>query len=213
MTKIKKFVFNPFLENTYVVWDDKTYEGMIIDAGCSNDDENELLNRFILSKKIVIKYLISTHCHIDHILGNKFISEKFAPVYFAPEKDLPLLQSLKQQGKMFGIQTEDSPMPNKYLSSTESLLLGKISFSFIETPGHTPGGFCIHNSENKIIFSGDVLFFESIGRTDLWGGDSTQLYDSIKSNLFSLDINTRVYPGHGEETTIGYEIENNEFIS
>lgn len=213
MTKVKKFVFNPFSENTYVVWDDNSLEGMIIDAGCSNDDENKTISDFINNQNLNIKYLVSTHSHIDHVLGNKFINEKYSPIFFAPEKDLPLLKSLPQQGIMFGIEIEDYPLPDKYLSELEPLQLGEIIFNLIETPGHTPGEFCIHNEDEKILFSGDVLFFESIGRTDLWGGNSAQLLASIKNKLLVLDKETKVHPGHGESTTIGYELVNNEFLN
>ncbi|MBK8946396.1 MAG: MBL fold metallo-hydrolase [Ignavibacteriae bacterium] len=211
MIEIQKFIFNPFQENTYVVWDKSTKESIIIDPGCNSNYEEEILIEFVEKNNLKIKYLINTHCHIDHIFGNSFIKEKYQCDFLAPELDIPLLDKLLDQANMFGVSAKKSPRPNKFISEDLKLNLGENKISFLFTPGHTAGEFSILIN-NNICFSGDVLFLEGIGRTDLWGGDYKTLINSIESKLFRLDDNTKVYPGHGDETTIGYEKINNPFL-
>jgi glyoxylase-like metal-dependent hydrolase (beta-lactamase superfamily II) len=212
MIKIQKFIFNSFSENTYLVWDENSMEALIIDPGCHSRDEEETLVQFIADNKIRIKFMINTHCHIDHVLGNRFIKEKFNPLFLAPEKDIPLLQNLKMQSEMVGFDEVESPMPDEFINEKMEIFLGDEKFNFVETPGHTPGEFCLYSPTNKILFSGDVLFYETIGRTDIWGGNFEVLINSIKNKLLSLDRDTVVFPGHGEPTTIEHEILNNEFL-
>ncbi len=213
MIKLNKFVFNPFQENTYVVWDQISLEAIIIDPGCSNSIEEEKLSDFISDNNLNPKYLINTHCHIDHVLGNKFVKDKYQIPYYAPELDIPLLDNLIDQAKMFGLDVNRSPLPDDFITENLELKIGDTSFSFIFTPGHTPGEYCILFNEDKICISGDVLFLEGIGRTDLWGGDYETLLESIRNNLFTLDEKFTVYPGHGDETTIGHEKKNNPFLT
>ena len=212
MVKINKFIFNPFQENTYIVWDEDSLEAIVVDPGCSNNEEEEKISEFIKNKELNIKYLINTHCHIDHILGNKFISDKYNVPFYAPELDLPLLDNLIDQAKMFGLNVNKSPLPDHYITEDLQLEIGKSTFHFIFTPGHTPGEYCILFDEDKICLSGDVLFLEGIGRTDLWGGNYDILLQSIKNKLFSLDESFIVYPGHGDQTTIAHEKKNNPFL-
>ncbi len=212
MIEIKKFVFNPFQENTYVVWDSITKETVIVDPGCSNNIEEEQLNSFISDQNLSVKYLISTHCHIDHVLGNLFVKDKYQCKYYAPELDIPLLDRLIDQASMFGVKANKSPLPDLYITEDLELSVGESKFNFLFTPGHTPGEYCIIFHKEKICISGDVLFLEGIGRTDLWGGDYTTLINSIEEKLFLLNDETIVYPGHGDETTIGHEKKNNPFL-
>lgn len=212
MIKIKIFEFNPFSENTYLVWDDVSREAIFIDPGCYSSDEKEILDSFVAKNSLVPKYLINTHCHIDHILGNAFIKKKYDVKFFAPSDDLFLLHGLSEQAEMFGLKSDASPLPDEYLTESIELIIGKEKFNVISTPGHTPGGHCLLCLQSNILFSGDVLFFESIGRTDLPGGDYQTLQKSILNKLLTLDDKIVVYPGHGESTTIGYEKENNPFI-
>jgi len=212
MIKIQKFIFNSFSENTYLIWDENSMEALIIDPGCHSRDEEETLVQFIADNKIRIKFMINTHCHIDHVLGNRFIKEKFNPLFLAPEKDIPLLQNLKMQSEMVGFDEVESPMPDEFINEKMEIFLGDEKFNFVETPGHTPGEFCLYSPTNKILFSGDVLFYETIGRTDIWGGNFEVLINSIKNKLLSLDRDTVVFPGHGEPTTIEHEILNNELL-
>ncbi|MBV6419341.1 MAG: Hydroxyacylglutathione hydrolase GloC [Ignavibacteriaceae bacterium] len=212
MLKIKLFTFNVFSENTIIIWDDKSGDAAIVDPGTSSStEENELLS-FISSKDLRIKYLINTHCHIDHILGCSFVKEKFNPVYYAPELDLPLLDNAQQQAQMFDLDIDQPPIPDKLITEQTEIMIGESKLQFLFTPGHTPGEFCIYIEEEKICVTGDVLFKESIGRTDLWGGNYETLLNSIHEKLILLPDDVIIYPGHGEPSTIGYEKQNNPFL-
>jgi len=212
MLKIKVFTFNLFSENTILIWDEEIKESAIVDPGTSSTEEENILSDFISNKKLDIKYLINTHCHIDHILGCKFVKEKFNPIYFAPKEDLPLLQNAQQQASMFNITLDNPPKPDNFITEQTELYLGNSRMKFIFTPGHTPGEFCIYFEEEKICISGDVLFKESIGRTDLWGGNYETLIESIEKKLLTLPDEVVFYPGHGDSSTIGYEKQNNPFL-
>lgn len=212
MLKIKLFTFNVFSENTIIIWDDESRDAAIVDPGTSSStEENELLS-FISSKDLRIKYLINTHCHIDHILGCSFVKEKFNPVYYAPELDLPLLDNAQQQAQMFDLDIDQPPIPDKLITEQTEIMIGESKLQFLFTPGHTPGEFCIYIEEEKICVTGDVLFKESIGRTDLWGGNYETLLNSIHEKLILLPDDVVIYPGHGEPSTIGYEKQNNPFL-
>ena len=213
MIVIKSFTFNLFSENTYIVWDELTKESAIIDPGCSIISEEEKLSNYISEHNLQAKYLINTHCHIDHILGCKFVKEKYNPVFFIPEKDLFLLERAEVQASAFGLNIEKLPIPDKYLSEDLQLKLGRSRVSFLFTPGHTPGEFCIYFKGEAFCITGDVLFKNSIGRTDLWGGDYDTLIHSIKTKLFSLPNNVTIYPGHGENSKIGLEKSENPFLN
>lgn len=212
MLKIKSFIFNWFSENTYVVWDEVSKEGIIFDPGCSNIEEEKILVQFIEENKINVKYLINTHCHIDHILGNAFIAEKYNVDLFIPKNDEPLLLHSNEQGRAFNIDVKEFTNSFFFVDDNENFLLGDEKLIPIFTPGHTPGEFCFYNEANKILISGDVLFRESIGRTDLWGGNYEQLIDSINQKILCLPDETKVYPGHGELTSVGWEKMNNPFF-
>ena len=212
MVKLNKFIFNAFQENTYIVWDEESLDTIIVDPGCSNSDEEKIITNFVKSNNLKIKYLINTHCHIDHVLGNHFIKENYKVPFYAPELDLPLLDNLLDQAKMFGLNVNKSPLPDQYITEDLELKIGNSIFRFIFTPGHTPGEYCILFDEDKICLSGDVLFLEGIGRTDLWGGDYDTLLQSIRNKLFILDDNFIVFPGHGDKTTIAHEKMNNPFL-
>ena len=179
MIQIQKFTFNLFSENTFVLWDDELKECAIVDPGCSERDEEKELESFIIHNNLKVKYLINTHCHIDHILGCEFVKQKFNPVYYAPELDIPLLQNANMQADMVGISFSISLRPDEFLSEGKSLLIGTSELLFLFTPGHTPGEFCIYIPDIKTCITGDVLFFDSIGRTDLWGGNYKTLIKSI----------------------------------
>lgn len=212
MLQIKKFTFNMFSENTFVIWDDVTRESAIIDPGCFDESEEDQLINFIDSKNLKISYLINTHCHIDHIFGCRFVKEKFNPVYFAPEKDVPLLKNVDTQAKMLGINFSNTILPDQYLTEQTILNLGNSELKFLFTPGHTPGEYCIYLPKEEICITGDVLFYDSIGRTDLWGGNYDNLIKSIIEKLLTLPDGTKIYPGHGSESTILRERTNNPFL-
>lgn len=213
MIKVEKFVFNAFSENTFILWDDESKEAIIVDPGCSDESEENILTEFISTNELKIKYLINTHCHIDHIFGCKFIKEKYNPTFLVPEKDLPLLQNAAKQAEMFGVEIGIPPQPDQLLYEESALTINQSEIKSIFTPGHTPGEFCLYLEKEKILISGDVLFKASIGRTDLWGGDYNTLIQSIKTKLLNLPFDVKVFPGHGEETTIGYEEKFNPFLN
>ncbi len=213
MLSIKKFIFNPFSENTYLLWDNKTLETMIIDPGCSDGEEENQLFNFIESNKLIPKYLVNTHCHIDHVLGVNSILKKYKIKYLAPEGDLPLLNHAVSQAEMFGLRIQEIKNSDEFLSEDSILFLGDERIQCLFTPGHTPGEYCLYSPTNKICITGDVLFQHSIGRTDLWGGNYNQLINSIKTKLFTLPDEVVIYPGHGEVSTIGDEKKFNPFLN
>ena len=213
MVQVKVFTFNLFAENTFVIWDDETKEAAIIDPGNSTNEEQKILTNFISSQNLNIKYLINTHCHIDHILGCSFVKKKYNPLYYAPEKDLILLENAHQQAQMFDITFQQPPKPDKLIDEELELTLGISKIKFLFTPGHTPGEYCLYLEKEKICITGDVLFKEGIGRTDLWGGDYNTLINSIENKLLTLPDDVIIYPGHGDSSTIGYEKQYNPFLN
>ena len=209
---VQKFMFGPFQENTFLIWDETTKECAVIDPGCYNDSEETNLVKFISFKSLKIKYLILTHCHIDHILGCAFIKEKYNPQFYVPENDLPLLQNAGQQASAFNLKLKTPPPHDNLITEDLVLYLGEKKLEFISTPGHTPGEYSIYQKDESICITGDVLFKGSIGRTDLWGGDYQTLMDSITNKLYTLPDNVVIYPGHGENSTIGIEKTTNHFF-
>ena len=210
--KIKSFAFNPFQENTYVVYDD-TKECIIIDPGCYTDKERYQLRSFITSEGLKPVKLINTHCHIDHVLGNMFVSELWDLELYMHIEDLPLLENAGNIGKMYGLEDyEGSPYPKHFLAQDDTLTFGESSFKILFTPGHAPGHICLYSKENNLLIAGDVLFQGSIGRTDLPGGDHSTLVNSIITQLFPLSNETQVFCGHGPSTNLGYEKEHNPFL-
>jgi glyoxylase-like metal-dependent hydrolase (beta-lactamase superfamily II) len=213
MLNVQKFVFSDFMENTYIVWDEQSKETAVIDPGCYTPQEEKQLADFITANSLNLKYLINTHCHIDHIFGNAFVSENYVVKFLAPEHDLFLLDLMKEQATNFGVELKDSPKPDILIREDTKIDIGFFSPKFLSTPGHTPDEYSIYFENEKICFSGDVLFYEGIGRTDLWGGDFDKLIGSIKNKLFVMPDDTEVYPGHGDKTTIGHEKIHNPFLT
>jgi len=210
--RIKSFTFNPFQENTFVVYDE-TKECIIIDPGCYTEKERTELRRFITSEGLKPVKLINTHCHIDHVLGNKFVSELWGLELYMHKEDLPLLENAGNIGKMYGMEDyEGSPYPKHFLAQDDTLTFGESSFKILFTPGHAPGHICLYSKENNLVIAGDVLFQGSIGRTDLPGGDHGTLINSIITQLFPLPNETQVFCGHGPATKLGYEKEHNPFL-
>ena len=209
---IKSFTFNPFQENTYIVYD-KTKECLIIDPGCYTDAERKELKAFIEEKELRPVKLINTHCHIDHVLGNKFTSEQWDLELYMHKEDLPVLEKVGEIGKMYGLEDyEGSPYPKHFLAQGDTLTFGESSFEILFTPGHAPGHICLYSKENNLLIAGDVIFQRSIGRTDLPGGDHSTLINSIVTQLFPLPNETQVFCGHGPSTNLGYEKEHNPFL-
>ena len=212
MLKLQKFTFNSFAENTYVIWCDEKKEAAIVDPGCFDKNEEDELINFIKKNNLLVKYLLNTHCHIDHVLGNSFIKEAFNPEYYAPEKDIVLLEYFQMQCETVGIKADKPPIPENFITEDLDLKIGNVPVKFLFTPGHTPGEYCFYFENEKKCITGDVLFRGSIGRTDLWGGNYDTLLNSIKTKLLTLDNDVAIYPGHGEESNIGIERNSNPFL-
>jgi hydroxyacylglutathione hydrolase len=212
MITIQAFTFNPFQENTYVLFDE-TKECVIIDPGCYEKAEQETLKNFIETNDLNPVKLLNTHCHIDHVLGNKFVADTWGLDLEMHELDLPLLHSVKDYCTAYGFTNyEESPEPKTFLKEGEQITFGNSSLDILFTPGHAPGHITLHSTEQNFVIAGDVLFLASIGRTDLPGGDYDTLIDSIKTVLLPLADETQVFCGHGPSTTIGFERTNNSFL-
>lgn len=209
--KLQSFTFNYFSENTYVLFDESK-ECVIIDPGCHQPEEEQKLVQFIEGNHLIPKRLIQTHCHIDHIFGNKFVFDKWGLLPEYHELEQKVLSSAVEYVKMWGIDYKPSPIGVLRLDVNQEVTFGNTSLKLLFTPGHSPGSVCFYHKESNQIISGDVLFRMSIGRTDLPGGNYETLMQSIFQQLLTLPDETKVYSGHGPVTTIGFEKKNNPFL-
>lgn len=209
--QIKKLTFNPIQENMYVIYDD-TKECIIIDPGCYFHQEREELKSFIEENELIPVKLINTHCHLDHICGNKYVADTWKLKLEANKFDEYNLQRSIEAGILYNMPIEPSPSIEVDLKEGDDIVFGNSRLSILFTPGHSSGSISFYSQEHKFLIAGDVLFRMSIGRTDLPGGDFDTLIDTIKSKLLILPKDVIVYSGHGEETTIGYEMKNNPFL-
>lgn len=212
MISIKILEFNPFRENTYIVADN-TGKCIIIDPGCENRREKEVLKSELGKSGLIPVKLINTHCHIDHILGNVFIKETFSIPLLIHRLELPLLNSAEQQRIIFGLEPDDSAEPDIFVEEGEIIKFGNSEFEVLHVPGHSPGSIVLVNRPEKIAFVGDVLFQGSIGRSDIPGGDFNILIENIKGKLLVLDPDTVIYPGHGPATKVSTERTSNPFLT
>lgn len=210
--KIKKFEFNMFPVNCYVLWD-SSKEAIVIDAGCFYEEEKQTLKNFLVKNELTVKHLLNTHLHLDHIFGNPFMLHEFGIKAEANQADEFWLESAPKQSRMFGFQLKEEPVPlGHYICDGDLIKAGDITLEAIHVPGHSPGSLVFYNQAEHCIFSGDVLFQGSIGRADLTGGNFEELKEGICSRLFILPNETVVYPGHGAPTTIGMEKMENPFF-
>ena len=211
--KIKTFEFNPLGVNTYVLYD-KTGECVVIDASCFFPDERELLLNFILDNNLVVKHLLNTHLHFDHVFGVNFMASQFGLKLQVHPDDVFLLDNLPQQLQMFGFNTnvDYAPEIGNYLKENDIISFGEQQLKVLHVPGHSPGSIVFYNEKEKFAVVGDVLFNGSIGRTDLPGGNFDQLIEGIRTKLFTLPDDTEIYSGHGPKTTIGQEKKYNPFV-
>jgi glyoxylase-like metal-dependent hydrolase (beta-lactamase superfamily II) len=211
MLQIKKFTFNPIQENTLVVYDE-TGECVIIDAGCHFENERRELDKFIEANDLKPVRLINTHCHFDHLMGVTHCRQKYKLPFEIHINEASHVGIAAEQGDFFGVPMEPVDAPDSFFKEGDRLTFGHSYLKVIEAPGHSPGGVVFYNPEAKILIAGDVLFYGSIGRTDLPGGSFEQLTGNIKTKLLTLPEETVVYCGHGPETTIGFEKKNNPFL-
>ncbi|MBK8562149.1 MAG: MBL fold metallo-hydrolase [Saprospiraceae bacterium] len=206
------FTFNPFQENTYIVFDE-TKECAIIDPGCFEAHERIELDKFIQDNELKPVRLINTHCHLDHVFGNAFVSRTWELELEIHKGELPVLEAVPQIAKFYGMPSgELSPAPGRFIEEGEVIAFGKTKMEAILTPGHSPASLSFYIREGGLLLAGDVLFREGIGRTDLPGGDYDTLIASIKDKLLPLGDEVKVFPGHGPSTTIGHERRHNPFL-
>lgn len=211
MINVHYFAFGPFQENTYVLWDE-TNECIILDPGNSTASENKKLSDFISQKSLNVKRLILTHAHIDHINGNKYVFDTYGLLPEVHEDDVPFIEKHMATATMYGIPAIQSPMPKTFIKEGDVISFGNSALQTLHTPGHSPGSISYYNLEDKFIIGGDVLFYGSIGRSDLPMGNHNTLIKSIKEKLMPLGDDMKVYSGHGMPTTIGFERMNNPFL-
>lgn len=212
MAEIICFSFNPFQENTYIVFDE-TRECVIIDPGCFENFEKKALRDEIEKRNLKPVRLLNTHCHIDHVLGNKFVADTWKLNLEIHREDLPTLHALPNYAHIFGVgNLEESPEPGSFLEEGDKVQFGNTTLDVIFVPGHAPGHIAFVNHPDKTVISGDVLFAGSIGRTDLPGGSLPVLLASIKNKLLPLGDDFTVYSGHGPSTTIKKEKRENYFL-
>ena len=209
--KIKKFTFNEFQENTYIIYD-KTKECAIIDPGCNSNSEKNMIVNFIKQEKLTPVKLINTHCHIDHVFGNDFINKEFNLKLHINNKEMENLEMAKKYSEIYDIDYTPYKDEIKFIKEDEKIYFGETELNIIFTPGHSSGHISLISEKQKTIISGDVLFRESIGRTDLPGGDFNTLIKSIKEKIFKYPEEYIVLPGHGPETQINHEKNNNPFL-
>lgn len=211
MVSIQVFVFGYFQENTYILWDE-TKECVIIDPGNTNAREDQELVNYITQQNLKPVRLLLTHGHIDHIAGNDFVYSKYGLLPEVHQEDVFLIQSQELIAQMYGIPCTPSPLPQKLIQDGSIIQFGNTELVCIHTPGHSPGSITYYNKKHNLAIAGDVLFYESIGRTDLPKANFDTLKYSIQKKLYTLPDNTIIYSGHGPATTIGYEKKNNMFI-
>ena len=212
MITLKIFVFNPFQENTYVL-SDESKECIIVDPGMNSQEEQDELNHYIEKNNLLPKAIVNTHCHVDHVLGCQHLIKKYNIPFYANELEIPLLETAIQFGEFFGLEVEQPPMPNHYLTEDKEYNFGNSSLQIFHIPGHSAGSVALYSKEDKLILTGDVLFHGSIGRTDLPGGSYDTLINSIREKLMTLPKDVDVYPGHGPKTTIQNEYDTNPFLA
>jgi len=210
--EVKRFVNNPFQEVSYLLYDD-TKEAVIIDCGCHNSKEEQRLIDFIERKELKLVKVLNTHLHIDHIAGNAFLKERFGLSPMAHDGDMLIYENTPKQAAMFGFPMEHTPPEiTDILKEGDVIEFGHQKLDILHVPGHSPGSICFYNKEQGIMIVGDVLFQGSVGRTDLWGGDTNTLINGIKTKILSLNDEVVIAPGHGNLTTIGEERQNNPYL-
>ncbi|GAB2787729.1 MBL fold metallo-hydrolase [Rhabdobacter roseus] len=211
MIQIQSFTFNPFAENTYVLHD-LTGEALIVDPGNYQQQEHDVLTRYLEERSLKPIRIVNTHAHIDHVLGVSFLKYRYELPFSLHPDDAPLLRAVKTYAPNYGFPAFDEPEVEQWLHEGDTVTFGSSSLRVLHVPGHAPGHLALVNDEQRFVIGGDVLFRQSIGRTDLPGGDYDTLIASIRTKLFTLPDDYTVYAGHMEPTTIGYEKKYNPFL-
>jgi len=203
---IKQFVLGALENNNYLLIDDISKEAILIDCSDESNDIEKTLQEY----NAKLKYILLTHGHFDHVLGVNYFKNKYNCEVLLHEADKILVDKIQEFVKNFGLAPVEIPKIDRYINESEIIKFDNDEIKVIHTPGHTQGGVCYLT--NGDLFTGDTLFYECVGRTDLPGGSFKQIVSSIKEKLFILDDNIKVYPGHGYTSTIGHEKANNQFV-
>ena len=211
MIHIKSFTCNPYQENTYLLYDDKG-NCAIIDPGMYGPEEEQMVSSFIEENNLIPTLLLNTHCHVDHVLGNKYVADTYNLLPLFHEGELPVLIEVQNYAPQMGVRYDVSPIGEVFLPSSGEIMLGDHPLQLVFAPGHSPAHLCFYSADQGFLIGGDVLFNGSVGRTDLPGGNHELLIKSIRTALYTLPDETVVYPGHGPTTTIGFEKKNNPFV-
>ena len=212
MMIVKTFPVNPFEMNCVIYYDEASLNGIILDPGVYTEAEEKEISDFIGKQGINIKFILNTHGHIDHILGNAWAKKSFDVPLLMHKDDQPLIDKALDQAALFDLEFSKPPNPDKYIDETSKIQLANSELKVIHTPGHSPGSVCFVDENEKVIFGGDCIFKGSIGRTDLWMGSMDILMDSIINKIITYPDDYIIYPGHYEETTVGEERKNNPFL-
>jgi len=211
MMQIAVFTFNPFGENTYIIYDE-TREAVIVDPGNYGKDEDNRLESFIESEQLVPKWIANTHAHVDHVLGVSFAKRRWGIPFVLHRTEEPILRSVKVYAPHYGFVHYQEPEVDQWFEEGDEITFGETTLEILFVPGHAPGHVAFYHAPSKTLIAGDVLFRESIGRTDLPGGDHPTLLRSIREKIFVLPEEVTVYPGHGPSTTVGHEKKYNPFF-
>ena len=211
MLHIKCFTFNPFQENTYLLYDEEG-TATLIDPGCYTEEEKQELEAFIRKEKLQVTQLLNTHCHIDHVLGNAWAIDRFQVTLQIHALEVPVLKSVEVYAPNYGFRDYVQSTASSFLAEGQEIQVGKEKLRCIFVPGHAPGHLVFYHEASKRCIAGDALFKGSIGRTDLPGGNHALLLEKIKSQLFVLPEETVIFPGHGPESTFGHERRSNPYV-
>lgn len=211
MITIQDFCFSAFQENTYVLYNEFK-EAIIIDPGCYTRIEEKILTDFIRKENLKPTLLLNTHCHLDHVFGNNYVSETYGLTAHIHPNEQIVLDRLPEAAAKWGVPTEAYKGPIQYIQEGELISFGKDSFKVLLTPGHSPGSVCFYNSQQDFLIGGDLIFKDGVGRTDLPGANPNDLIKSIREQIFPLPDSLTIYSGHGPATTWGREKEHNPYI-
>lgn len=211
MLTIQTFCFNAFQENTYVLYNEQK-EAIIVDPGCYLKNEQALLAKFIEDHQLIPTLLLNTHCHLDHVFGNNFVSEKYGLTAHFHKNEQPVIDRLPEGGARWGVPCEPYKGPVQYIDQDEIIAFGASRFKVLVTPGHSPGSVCFYNEAANFLIGGDLIFKDGVGRTDLPGSNPLSLIESIRTQILPLPDSMSIYSGHGPETTLGREKKANPYL-
>lgn len=212
MIQIQSFVFSPFQENTYVLFDE-THEAVIIDPGCLMQAEKETLAQFITQNRLIVKALLQTHAHLDHVFGSAFVKRKYGVKMWMHKNELPILASVENRCQLWGIRGYEPVEADEFIDESDIISFGNSQLEILFVPGHAPGHLAFVNHAQRFVIGGDVLFKGSVGRTDFPLCDHEALINSIQTKFMALEDDYRVYAGHMDSTTIGHERRTNPFLT